>query len=199
MHAVSLHVSSVVHTLASVQVAVFGSGLKADFPETTIGLSASDVKSYGVDITLVPVPQFSINAGYVYEKLTQDTNLWYGANGTAAAPNASNVIEQYWNAINDKVTTASFGVRWDVMPKKVDVGTDFSYSHGTSNQDYRVNTGGNIGGDMFFPTNTTTVNFPAIQYLSMPQVFNKTTIWKTWINFHVDKNCLLYTSPSPRD
>lgn len=174
-----------------VSVALFGQGAKSDFPDTSIGLSATNVNAYGVDLTLVPVPQFSLDAGYIYEKLNQETNLWYAANGTAAAPAATNFVDQYWNSLNDKVTTASFGIRWDVAPKKVDVGTNFSFSKGTSNSDYRVNPGGQAGGDMFFPTNTTTVNFAQFQYLSMPQVFNKTTIWKTWINFHVDKNVTL--------
>ncbi len=41
---------------------------------------------------------------------------------------------------------------------------------------------------MLFPTNTTTVNFPQMQYLNLPQVFNATTTWKTWLSYHVDRN-----------
>ncbi len=40
---------------------------------------------------------------------------------------------------------------------------------------------------MFFPTSAQP-NFPMVQYLNYPEVFNATRIWKTQVNYHLSKN-----------
>ena len=165
-------------------------GMRSDFPETSIGLKTSNMDNYGVDVVYAATDTFSLNAGYIYEKYHMDTNFWYAANGTVAKPVATNVEDKYWNVIDDKVDTAKVGFRWAVAPGKVDIGSDYDYSRGRSDSGFTVAPGGVLGGDLTYPT-TTTVNFPAIQALNYPQVFNKTTIWKTWFDFHVDKNVTL--------
>jgi MtrB/PioB family decaheme-associated outer membrane protein len=167
-------------------------GVKSDFPATTVGLAKSTVNNFGVDATYALTDRFSVNAGYIYEKLAMDTNFWYSANGTVTNPVATNTSDQYWNSINDKVDTFTAGFRWSLSPGKVDLGSDFSSSKGRSDSGFRIVPGGaQAGGDMLFPTNTTTVNFTQMQYLNYPQVFNKSTMWKTWLSYHVDKNVTL--------
>ncbi len=163
-------------------------GIDSDFPETSIGLKKSTVKNYGVDLVYALTDRFSANAGYIYETYHMDSNFWYGANGTVAKPAADNVADRYFNAINDKVDTYSVGLRWSLLPRRVDVGSDYSYSKGRSDSGFTTVPGGVAGGDLLFPTNTTTVNFTQAQYLNYPQVFSATTIWKTWFNYHVDGN-----------
>lgn len=165
-------------------------GVNSDFPETSIGLKKSKVDNYGFDVTYAVTDKFSLNAGYIYEKIHMDTNLWYGANGSPVTP-ANTTVDQYWNKIDDKVDTYNVGFRWTLVPSRMDVGSDYDYAKGRSDSGFTINAGGQAGGDMFFPTNTTTVNFTQMQYLTYPQVYNATTIWKTWFNYHVDKNVTL--------
>ncbi len=172
-------------------LAFYVQGVTSDFPGVSIGLSKSTVRNYGVDLTYALTDKFSVNAAYIYEKMHMDTNLWYAANGTIAAPVATNTADQYWNKIDDKVDTYKVGFRWTLVHSKADVGSDYDYSKGRSDSGFTVAAGGVAGGDMLFPTNTTTVNFAQFQYLNYPQVFNATTIWKTWFNYHVDKNVTL--------
>ena len=171
-------------------LAVFASGMNSTFPETSIGLSAYKVTNYGLDFTYGMSDKVTFNAGYIYEKIHQDNNFWYGANGTIAAPAATNFIDQYWAPMNDRVDSYKLGLHIKLTPKS-DIGTDYDYSKGTSDVNFLVNPGGQAGGDMLFPTNTTTVNFTQMQYLSMPQVYNATTNWKTYYNYHLDKNITL--------
>ena len=181
-------------TLTPVDKAAFTfyvQGVTSDYPDTSIGLSKSTVRNYGVDATYAVTDKFSLNAAYIYEKTHMDTNLWYAANGTVAAPVATNTTDQYWNKIDDKVDTYKVGFRWTLVPSRMDVGSDYDYSKGRSDSGFTVAAGGVAGGDMLFPTNTTTVNFVQGQYLNYPQVYNATTIWKTWFNYHVDKNVTL--------
>jgi MtrB/PioB family decaheme-associated outer membrane protein len=166
-------------------------GTSSDFPAVSIGLSKSSVYNYGFDLTYIPTEAVSVSAGYIYEKYHMYTNLWYGANGTATNPVATNTVDKYWNTTDDKVDTFRFGIRWTVVPKKVDVGSDYDYSKGRSDSAFTVTPGGQAGGDMLFPTNTTTVNFTQYQYLTYPQVFNATTIWKTWFDYHLTKDVTL--------
>ena len=163
-------------------------GNNADFPDVSIGMKKSKINNVGVDLVYALTDKFSVNAGYVYETFHMDTNLWYGANGTITNPVATNVVDQYFNKIDEKVDTFTAGFRWNAVPSKVDIGSDFDYAKGRSDSGFTVNPGGQAGGDMLFPTNTTTVNFAQGQYLNYPQVFNSTTVWKTWLSYHVDKN-----------
>ena len=168
-------------------LAVFASGTDFSYPGVSIGLGAYNVKNYGVDYTLALTDKVTLNAAYIYEKIHQDNNFWSGANGTVAAPVATNIIEQYYNKLDDKVNTAKFGLTWAATPK-VEFGTSYDYSKGTSDSHFLVNPGGSVNGDLLFPSNATTVNFPQFQYLDMPQVYNTMATWKTWFNYHVDKN-----------
>jgi MtrB/PioB family decaheme-associated outer membrane protein len=163
-------------------------GMNSDFPDVSIGLKKSTVKNYGFDFVYAFNEKVGVNAGYVYETYHMDSNLWYGANGTVSNPIATNTTDKYGNAIDDKVDTVDAGVRLDIIPGRFDIRSDYSYSKGRSDSGFTIVPGGQAGGDMYFPTNTTTVNFTQGQYLSMPQVFNATTIWKTSFNYHVEKN-----------
>ncbi len=163
-------------------------GVTSDFPETSIGLRKSTASNVGVDLVYALTDKFSVNAGYIYETFKLNTNFWYGANGTITNPVATNTVDQYWNTINDKVDTLRAGFRWTLVPGRADIGSDYDYSKGRSDSGFTVNPGGQAGGDLLFPSNTTTVNFAQFQYLNYPQVFNATTTWKTWLNYHVDKN-----------
>ena len=172
----------------NVAIALFGSGSKSTMPATTIGLKSNDIKSSGVDITLVPNDKVRASLGYVYETLNMDTNFVYSANGKYNVA-YTNTIDNYANQLRDKVNTFKAGLKFELVPNKADVSTDIDYSKGTSDSGFTWTAGGtNLGGDLFFPTNTTTVNFPAIQYPSLPQVFNEMTIWKTYFNYHIQKN-----------
>jgi len=171
-------------------VVLFTSGMNNSYPGTSIGLSLYKVVNYGVDFVYALGDKVTFNAGYIYEKINQDNNFWYGANGNASAPAASNYIDQYWAPINDKIDTYRVGLHFTVTPKS-ELGTDYDYSKGKSDVNFLVNPGGQAGGDLLFPTNTTTVNFTQMQYLSMPQVYNATTIWKTYYHYHLDKNITL--------
>jgi MtrB/PioB family decaheme-associated outer membrane protein len=163
-------------------------GISSTFPTTSIGLKKSTMSNYGIDLTYAFNDKFSANAAYIYEKYHMDTNLWYAANGNGTTP-ATNTVDQYWNAIDDRVNTYKVGLRWDVVPNRVDVGSDYDYSKGRSDSGFTIAAGGVAGGDLNYPTNTTTVNFPmGGPYLNYPQVFNATTIWKTWLNYHLNKN-----------
>jgi hypothetical protein len=166
-------------------------GVTSDFPNVSIGLKKSTVSNFGVDVTYVPTDKVSLSAGYIYEKYHRDTNLWYGANGTISNPVATNTVDQYWNVTNDKVDTYRFSVRWTAVPEKIDLGSDYDYSKGRSNSAFTITPGGVAGGDMLFPTNTTTVNFTQLQYLNYPEVFNATSIWKTWVAYHLKKDVTL--------
>jgi hypothetical protein len=167
-------------------------GVNSDFPDVSIGLRKSTMKNVGLDFVYAFTDKFSVNAAYVYETYHMDTNLWYGANGTIANPVATNTIDQYFNKTDDKVDTYKVGFRWDLLPGRADLSTDYDYSKGRSDSAFTINPGGVLGGDMYYPTNTTTVNFPAGgPYLNYPQVFNATTIWKTRFNYHLDKNLTL--------
>jgi len=172
-------------------VSFFVQGINSDFPDTSIGLRKSTSRNYGVDLTYAFSNVFRVNAGYIYETYHMDTNLWYGANGTVAAPVATNTADQYFNKIADKVDTYNVGVRLTLIASRLEFGSDYDYAKGRSDSGFTVNPGGVAGGDMLFPTNTTTVNFTQMQYLNYPQVFNATTIWKTWFDYHVDKNVTL--------
>jgi MtrB/PioB family decaheme-associated outer membrane protein len=181
---------SAVVTLTPMDKAAFtvsAQGFTNEFPTTSIGLKKSTMNNVGVDFTYLFNEKFSANAGYIYEKFHMDSNLWYGANGTVANPVATNTADQYFNAIDDKVDTYRVGVRFEIVPKTFDVSSDYDYSKGRSDQGFTITPGGVAGGDMLFPTNTTTVNFPQGQYLNYPQVFNATTIWKTWFNYHLNE------------
>jgi MtrB/PioB family decaheme-associated outer membrane protein len=169
-------------------------GINSDFPDTSIGLKKSTMTNYGIDVVYAFTDKFSANAGYIYETYHLDSNFWYGANGTVSNPVATNVVDQYFNNIVDKVDTYRAGFRWSVIPKHVDVGSDYDYSKGRSDSGFTITPGGVAGGDLLFPTNTTTVNFTQFQYLNYPQVFNATTIWKTWFNYHVREDVTLGVS-----
>ncbi len=69
-------------------------GVKSDFPATTVGLAKSTTDSYGVDLTYVVSDRFSVNGGYIFEKMAMNSNFWYSANGTAANPVATNTADQ---------------------------------------------------------------------------------------------------------
>jgi hypothetical protein len=172
-----------------ISLAIFGSGMNSNFPDTSIGLKTNNVRSAGVDLTYAPLDKFSVNAGYIYESYQMDSNLWYAANGTVAAPVATNTSDKYFNTINDKVNTYRAGFRLTLVPAKAELGSDYDYSKGRSDSSFTVNPGGVAGGDMLFPT-AAAVNFPVMQYLNYPEVFNATTIWKTWLNYHVDKRVM---------
>jgi MtrB/PioB family decaheme-associated outer membrane protein len=166
-------------------------GINSSFPDTSIGLSKSTMTNYGIDVVYAFTDKFSLNGGYIYETYHMDSNFWYGANGTVQNPVATNVEDKYFNKIVDKVDTFSAGFRWNVAPGRVDVGSDYDYSKGRSDSGFTITPGGVAGGDLLFPTNTTTVNFAQFQYLNYPQVFNATGIWKTWFNYHVRENVTL--------
>ncbi len=163
-------------------------GVNSDYPDVSIGLSKSKMTNFGVDFVYAFNDKFSANAAYIYETYHMDTNLWYSANGTIASPVATNVTDKYWNATDDKVDTYKVGFRWDLMPGRVDVSTDYDYSKGRSDSAFTIAAGGVAGGDMLYPT-TASVNFSVGgPYLNYPQVYNATTIWKTRFNYHLDKN-----------
>ena len=166
-------------------------GMDSDFPNTSIGLKKSTVRNYGFDFVYTFNEKVGVNAGYVYETYHMDNNFWYGANGTVASPVATSTTDQYFNKIDDNVDTVDAGVRFDIIPGRFDIRSDYSYSKGRSDSGFTVVPGGQAGGDMYFPTTTTTVNFAQGQYLNMPQVFNATTIWKTSFNYHVEKNLVV--------
>jgi hypothetical protein len=166
-------------------------GIDSDFPDTSIGLSKSTVRNYGVDLVYAVNERLSLNGGYIYETYHMDSNFWYGANGTVTNPVATNTIDKYFNTIADKVDTYQAGFRWDAVPGKVDIRTDYNYSKGRSDQSFTIVPGGQLGGDLYYPT-TATPNFPiGGPYLTYPQVFNATTIWKTTFSYHLQKNVTL--------
>jgi hypothetical protein len=166
-------------------------GMDSDFPDTSIGLSKSTMRNYGVDLVYAFTDKFSLNGGYIYETYHMDSNLWYGANGNTVTPVATNTADQYFNNIVDRVDTYTAGLRWNLVPKRLDIGSDYDYSKGRSDSAFTIVPGGQAGGDMLFPTSAST-NFPVMgPYLNYPQVFNATTIWKTWVNVHVQKNVTL--------
>jgi hypothetical protein len=166
-------------------------GIDSTFPDTRIGLKKSTINDVGVDFTYAFTARFDVSAGYIYEKYHMDTNLWYSPNGNGTTP-ATNTVDQYFNTISDKVNTVSAGFRATLRPEKVDIGSSLNYSKGRSNSGFTIVPGGQAGGDLLFPTNTTTVNFPQMgPYLNSPEVFNALTIWKTWFDYHVDRHFTL--------
>ena len=178
--------------LDKIAMTLYFQGNTSDYPDTSIGLKKSDVKSYGFDVVYSFNEKFGVNAGYIYETTHIDNNFWYSANGTVSSPIATNTIDQYFNAIDEKVDTASAGLHLQIIPKRLDLRSEYSYSKGRSDSGFYFGpthtAGGQAGGDLLFPTTTTTVNFPQLAYPTYPQVFNATTIWKTWVNYHVEKN-----------
>jgi Putative outer membrane beta-barrel porin, MtrB/PioB len=163
-------------------------GLDSDYPDVSIGLRKSTMRNAGVDLVYAFTDKFSANGAFVYEVYRMNTNLWYSANGTIAKPVATNTTDQYYNTIGDIVHTYRAGFRWDALPGRADVTTDYNYSKGRSDSGFTITPGGVAGGDMLYPTSAST-NFPVGgPYLNYPEVFNATTIWKTQFNFHVDKN-----------
>jgi len=176
----------------NLSAAIFVSGINSKFPETGIGLTATNVRNYGVDLVYALNDKFTVNAGYIYEKFNTNSNFWYSPNGNGTTA-ATNTVDQYWNATDDVVHTYKAGFRWNICAK-AEFGSDYDYSKGTSDSGFTVTPGGVAGGDIQFPTATTSPSVffgPLTPYLNYPQVFNATTIWKTWFNYHLDKNVTL--------
>jgi hypothetical protein len=163
-------------------------GLDSDFPDVSIGLRKSTMRNAGVDLVYAFNDKFSANGAFVYEVYRMNTNMWYSANGTIANPVATNTTDQYQNTIGDIVHTYKAGFRWDILPGRVDLSTDYNYSKGRSDSGFAIVPGGQAGGDLLYPTSAST-NFPVGgPYLNYPEVFNATTIWKTQFNYHLDKH-----------
>ncbi len=163
-------------------------GLDNDYPHTDVGLKKMKMSNIGVDLAWTLSERFSLNGGFIAETYNMDSNFWYSPKN--AAPESTVLInpeDRYENFIENKANTYSLGFRWDIMPDRLDLTSDFDYSKGRSNSTFDIAAGGVLGGDINYPTNTTTVNFPSVgPYTAYPEVNNATTIWKTRLSYRVN-------------
>jgi MtrB/PioB family decaheme-associated outer membrane protein len=168
------------------------------FPDSPVhGLQSSKSSNYGVDVNWAPSERFSLLFAYVYEdfKYTMDSQ-YLGAN-VATASN----LDRWGNNVEDKVDTFKVGLTWRIS-SKMDLNSDYDYSKGRSDSAYTT-TGSYIAGlggsyqaqGYLFDPKATGANIPygytiadAGAYLVQPEVVNKTTIWKTRLNYHLKKN-----------
>lgn len=161
--------------------------LDNDYTETDVGLKAMKMSNYGVDLVWSLNERFSLNGGLIAETYNMDSNFWYSPQN--AAPNSTvliNPADRYENFIENKANTYRLGFQLEIIPDKLDLTSDYDYSKGRSNSTFNIAAGGVLGGDINFPTNTTTVNFPSVgPYTAYPEANNTTTIWKTMLDLHV--------------
>ncbi len=173
--------------LANLAVTLSVQGLDNKYPSTDVGLKKMKMSNIGVDFMWSLNERFSLNAALVTEKYNMNSNFFYSP--AIAAPNStvlSNPEDRYWNAIENKANTYTLGFRWDVIPDRLEITSDYDYSKGRSNSSFVLAAGGVLGGDIYYPTNTTTLNFPPVgPYTGYPEVFNATTIWKTRLSYQV--------------
>lgn len=166
----------------------FCQGFDNDYPDTDVGLKKMTATNFGADLVWAVTEQFSINAGLIDETYKMDNNFWYSPGNSA--PESTDLVnpeDRYWNFIANDARTLSLGFRWDVLPDRLDVGSDFDYSKGVSRSTFEIASGGVLGGDINFPTNTTTVNFPTVgPYTAYPEVNNTLTIWKAQVTYHLN-------------
>lgn len=174
--------------LGNLAVTLSTQGVDNTYPSTDVGLKKMKMSNMGVDLMWSLNERFSMSAALITEKYNMDSNFFYSP--TIAAPNStvlSNPADRYGNAIENKANTYSLGFRWDVIPDRLEITSDYDYSKGRSNSSFVFAAGGVLGGDLYYPTNTTTLNFPPVgPYTAYPEVFNATTIWKTRLNYHVN-------------
>jgi MtrB/PioB family decaheme-associated outer membrane protein len=171
----------------------FYQGLDNDYPDTDVGLKTMEMSNLGLDLVWTLSQRVSLNGGLIAEKYNMDSNFWYSPqNGAPSSTTLINPEDRYWNFIENKAYTYQLGFRWDIIPDRLDFASDFDYSKGRSNSSFFVVAGGVLGGDINFPTNTTTVNFPSVgPYTGYPEVNNATTIWKTRLSYRVSTNITL--------
>ena len=171
----------------------FFQGLDNDYPATDVGLKTMKMSNLGLDLVWTPSQRVSLNAGLIAEKYNMDSNFWYGPqNGAPDSTVLINPEDRYWNYIENKAYTYQAGFQWDIIPDRLHFSSDFDYSKGRSNSTFFVVAGGVLGGDINYPTNTTTVNFPSVgPYTAYPEVYNATTIWKTSLSYRVNTHITL--------
>lgn len=173
--------------LGNLAVTLSAQGLDNKYPRTDVGLKKMKMSNIGLDLVWSLSERFSLNGALVAEKYDMNSNFWYSP--TNAAPNStvlSNPADRYWNAIENTANTYTLGFRWDIIPDRLDIASDYDYSKGRSNSRFVIAAGGVLGGDLMYPANTTTLNFPPVgPYSAYPEVNNATTIWKTRLNYQV--------------
>lgn len=120
-------------------VDVFTVGLNAryaldDYNDTEIGLTESQTVGGGIDLSYVPIQRLSTHVFYNYDWTQADQAGW-STRGFAKLADAANPGRRWWVDNEDKIHTVGAGVRFDVIPERLDLGVDYIYMHATGGID----------------------------------------------------------------
>lgn len=116
-------------------VSFTAAGVKNTFPDAPLhGLQDSRTDTYGMDFTYSLTDRFSLNGAYVYEYI--DSRMISQYLGTTAS--TALAADKWANKSRDQVDTFKAGFRWQVIPGKLDLTSDFDYSQGRGDSVYTV-------------------------------------------------------------
>lgn len=167
---------------------------KDKYPDSHYGLEESKYDNWGIDVSYAASNRLSFYGSYLDENTHSAMwSRWVPVTTSGGVSTAWQYAVNDWgHKYDENVKTYTLGFSWDAVPGKFDLTSDYSYSKGRdlSAYTYVPGFGGTTSpqnaGDGWYND-----GYGMQQITRFPEVYNKLVIWKTYLNYHFNKNLAL--------